>query len=47
MNDLRGFYGRLADGPAPDERLRIAAPESTPPTLITVSLPHFKTPESH
>jgi len=47
MNDLRGFYGRLADGPAPDERLRIAAPDSTPPTLITVSLPHFKTVVSH
>jgi hypothetical protein len=45
MNDLRGFYGRLSDGPAPDERLRIAAPDSSPPTLITVGMPHFKAQE--
>jgi hypothetical protein len=41
MNDLRSFYGRLADGPPTDDGLRVADPESSPPALVTVSLPHF------
>ncbi len=41
MNDLRGFYGRLAEAPAPDDSLRVADPDSVPPALVTVGLPHF------
>lgn len=44
MNDLRSFYGRLAEAPAPDEELRVADPESSPPALVKVGLPHFATP---
>jgi hypothetical protein len=41
MNDLRGFYGRLAAGPPPDSSLRVADPDSYPPSLVRVGLPHF------
>lgn len=41
MNDLRGFYGRLADAPASEEDLRVADPDSTPPNLVRIGLPHF------
>ncbi len=42
MNDLRGFYGRLATQlEATDQTLRVADPDSTPPALVTISLPHF------
>lgn len=44
MNDLRSFYGRLAEGPSPDEGLRVADPESSPPALVKVGLPHFAAP---
>lgn len=43
MNDLRGFYGRLAATPASEEDLRVADPESSPPALVKVGLPHFAT----
>lgn len=41
MNDLRGFYGRLAEAPAADDSLRVADPDSVPPALVTIGLPHF------
>jgi len=41
MNDLRGFYGRLAVAPPPDSTLRVADPDSSPPALVKVGLPHF------
>lgn len=41
MNDLRGFYGRLASHLASDASLRVADPDSNPPALVTISLPHF------
>jgi len=41
MNDLRGFYGSLASHTLSDSALRVADPESNPPALVTVSLPHF------
>lgn len=41
MNDLRGFYGRLAALSEPDGSLRVADPESSPPALVSVGLPHF------
>lgn len=41
MNDLRGFYGRLAASLATDGSLRVADPDSNPPALVTISLPHF------
>jgi hypothetical protein len=41
MNDLRGFYGRLAAGEPPDASLRVADPDSSPPSLIKIGLPHF------
>ena len=41
MNDLRGFYGRLAAAELPDGSLRVADPDSWPPSLIKVSLPYL------
>lgn len=41
MNDLRGFYGRLAATAQPDASLRVADPDSRPPSLVKVGLPHF------
>ena len=41
MNDLRGFYGRLAQHVKTEPGLRVADPESTPPALVTISLPQF------
>lgn len=41
MNDLRGFYGRLAIARPVGDTLRIADPDAVPPALITVTLPHF------
>ncbi|MDP9388133.1 MAG: ATP-binding protein [Actinomycetota bacterium] len=41
MTDLRGFYGRLAASEGRDDRLRVADPGSSPPALVTVTLPHF------
>lgn len=48
MNDLRGFYGRLAvhlaadaADPDGDDALRVADPESHPPALVKITLPHF------
>ncbi len=41
MTDVRGFYGRLAAATVQERILRVADPSSTPPALITVSLPHF------
>ncbi|MEV0359028.1 ATP-binding protein [Nocardia sp. NPDC050697] len=41
MNDLRGFYGRLASQLEADQILRVADPDSNPPALVTVSLPHL------
>ena len=41
MNDLRSFYGGLAELPSPDDSLRVADPDSSPPALVTVGLPHF------
>jgi hypothetical protein len=42
MNDLRGFYGRLATATrGAGDALRIADPDAMPPALITVTLPHF------
>lgn len=41
MNDLRGFYGRLASGDPADNSLRVADPESNPPALVKITLPHF------
>ena len=40
MNDLRSFYGRLAEGTA-DPFLRIADPSARPPALLRVTLPHI------
>lgn len=41
MNDLRGFYGNLAAHTEPDSSLKVADPDSTPPALVTISLPYF------
>jgi hypothetical protein len=42
MNDLRGFYGRLAATTrGVGDTLRVADPDAMPPALITVTLPHF------
>lgn len=41
MNDLRGFYGRLASHLPADSTLRVADPDSNPPALVTIALPHF------
>ncbi|MBY6682320.1 ATP-binding protein [Rhodococcus sp. BP-316] len=41
MNDLRGFYGRLAGSMPELAAIRIADPKSNPPSLVTVTLPHF------
>ncbi|HEX3680573.1 MAG TPA: hypothetical protein VHU90_12695 [Galbitalea sp.] len=41
MNDLRGFYGRLAAGTATDTSLRVADPNSKPPALVKITLPHL------
>lgn len=41
MNDLRGFYGRLASGAPTDSALRVADPDSKPPALVKIVLPHF------
>jgi hypothetical protein len=42
MNDLRGFYGRLAAATrGTGDALRVADPDAVPPALITVTLPHF------
>jgi hypothetical protein len=43
MNDLRGFYGSLAAHIEPDSSLKVADPDSTPPALVTISLPYFVT----
>lgn len=40
MNDLRGFYGRLARRPA-NSALRVTHAQSQPPTLVRITLPHF------
>jgi len=40
MNDLRGFYGRLADWFAAEDSLRVADPESHR-GLVRITLPHF------
>lgn len=44
MNDLRGFYGRLASAPASEEDLRVADPDSSPPNLVRIGLPYFTAP---
>jgi hypothetical protein len=41
MNDLRGFYGRLAANAEPDGTLRVANPGSRPPALARIILPHL------
>lgn len=41
MNDIRGFYGNLAARIEPDSSLKVADPDSTPPALVTISLPYF------
>jgi hypothetical protein len=40
MNDLRGFYGRLADHFTTEDALRVADPESHR-GLVRITLPHF------
>jgi hypothetical protein len=44
MNDLRGFYGRLATRNPAESALRVADPDSSPPALVKIVLPHFATP---
>lgn len=41
MNDLRGFYGRLASHASTDGALRVADPDSKPPALVKIILPHI------
>jgi hypothetical protein len=41
MNDLRGFYGRLAASFRAEDSLRVADPESHPPALLRITLPYF------
>jgi hypothetical protein len=41
MNDLRGFYGRLAASAESDGALRVANPDSHPPALARIILPHL------
>jgi hypothetical protein len=41
MNDLRGFYGRLATRFPTEDSLRVADPESHPPALVRITLPYF------
>ncbi|WBB56300.1 ATP-binding protein [Verrucosispora sp. WMMD573] len=43
MNDLRGFYSRLASAEAAGDGIRVADPDSNPPALVKVNLPHFAT----
>jgi hypothetical protein len=43
MNDLRGFYGRLAAGSDAEDSLRVADPESHR-GLVRINLPHFMEP---
>jgi hypothetical protein len=41
MTDVRGFYGRVAEHlPAP-RQLRVADPEAWPPSLQSLTPPHF------
>jgi hypothetical protein len=42
MTDVRGFYGRLADHLPPPETLRVADPRASPPSLQSLTLPHFR-----
>jgi hypothetical protein len=44
MNDLRAFYGRLAEAEDEAGTLRVADPDAAPPALISVTLPHFPQP---
>lgn len=44
MNDLRGFYGRLAHRFDPTTEMRIADPKANPPGLIKITLPRFAEP---
>jgi hypothetical protein len=46
MNDLRGFYGRLAQTFKPSADMRIADPDSSPPGLVKITLPRFITKEA-
>ncbi|WP_264012998.1 ATP-binding protein [[Mycobacterium] manitobense] len=41
MNDLRGFYGNLAANVPSDSSLKVADPDSSPPSIVTISLPYF------
>ncbi|WP_083667169.1 ATP-binding protein [Mycobacterium sp. SP-6446] len=41
MNDLRSFYGRLASAFPAERTLRVADPDSQPPALVSITLPHF------
>jgi hypothetical protein len=41
MSDLRGFYGRLATRAPTDSSLRVADPNSKPPALVRITLPHL------
>jgi len=41
MSDLRGFYGRLATRALADSSLRVADPNSKPPALVRITLPHL------
>ncbi|MEH1130137.1 ATP-binding protein [Micromonospora sp. CPCC 206061] len=41
MNDLRGFYSRLASAEAASDSIRVADPDSDPPALVKVNLPYF------
>jgi len=41
MNDLRGFYGRLAEAFPPVSEMRVADPDSSPPGLVKITLPRF------
>ncbi|WP_273733049.1 ATP-binding protein [Mycolicibacterium septicum] len=45
MNDLRGFYGRLAQKVDPSPEMRIADPKANPPGLIKIILPRFAEPK--
>jgi hypothetical protein len=41
MNDLRVFYGQLAQGMSPSGDLQVADPKSTPPALVGITLPRL------
>ncbi|MEV0394166.1 ATP-binding protein [Polymorphospora rubra] len=43
MNDLRGFYSRLASAEVAGDAIRVADPDSDPPALVKVNLPYFAT----